>query len=137
MTGVDAMFDAMQREEGLAPRDIARQNRNPLNLRGSAVSHTMDARGYCVFADIVDGTEAGIREIMAKVTGHNAHSITPDSTLDELFDVYAPRGDGANNPNAYAVAVAAGVFAATGRHVDHTSKLRDVCPELFPTGGSQ
>ena len=131
MTGVEAMFDAMQRQEGLGPGDISRQNRNPLNLRGSSVPHTVDKGGYCVFPDITHGTAAGILEIQEKVLGHNEHGIGPDSTLDQLYDVYAPRGDGDNDPNVYAVNVAAYCTHACGRMLTHESKLRDVCPELF------
>jgi len=131
MTGIEAMFDAMQAVEGLGPTDLSRRNRNPLNLRAAAtVPHTMDAGGYCVFASIVDGTQAGLHELWCKVTGNNEHGIGPSSTLDELFDVYAPRGDD-NNPSSYALTVASRCSSALGRTVTHLSQLRDVCPETI------
>jgi hypothetical protein len=131
MTGQDAMFDAMQHVEGTAPNDRSRLNRNPLNLRASSIPHTFDSGGLCVFPDIIEGTRAGMLEIACKVTGNNSHGITPDSTLDQLFDVYAPRGDGDNDPNRYALAVAAWCSKALGREISHATALRVICPELI------
>jgi len=133
MTGIEAMFDAMMAEEGWRAGSVSNRNRNPLNLRASIVTHKMDAGGYCVFGDILAGVVAGLEEVRAKVTGHNEHGIGPDSTLDQLFDVYAPRSDH-NNPNAYALAVAEWCSTALGRAITHNSTLRAICPEEFNGG---
>lgn len=134
MTGLEALHDAIQNHEGWHPGSRSNRNRNPGNLRGAAsVFHTMDAGGYCVFDSILQGSAALIDDLKAKVTGHSSHSLTPHNTLDDLFDIYAPRAD-SNDPNAYALAVAEWCAAALGRQVTHLTTLRDLCPELFQEG---
>jgi hypothetical protein len=135
MQGIEAMFDAMQFLEGHQPHDLSRIRRNPINLEGSPFPHTAGVGPILEFADIITGTQAGIFELKGKIMGHNSHGITPESTLNQLYDVYAPRGDGDNNPNAYALFVATWCTTALGRTVTAETKLRDVCPELF-TGGT-
>lgn len=130
VTGIEAMFDAMMHTEGWAPGSISNRNRNPLNLRDSPIPHTTDARDYCVFPALLHGVLAGMTELHMKVTGNNKHGIGPDSTLEQLYDVYAPRSDH-NNPNSYAVAVAQWCSTALGRTLTPQSKLREVCTELF------
>jgi len=132
VAGIDAMFMAMLMEEGSRPWNPNLRNNNPLNLRDSPIAHQLDARKLCVFQTLTDGIQAGMRELHAKVTGRNEHGIGPDSTLEQLYDVYAPRSDH-NNPNEYAEAVAAWCTHALGRPITPQTKLRDVCRELFPT----
>lgn len=134
MTGLEALHDAIQHHEGWYPGSRSNRNRNPGNLRASArVAHSSDTAGYCVFSTVLDGSRALLEELTAKVTGNNEHGITPDSTLDDLFNVYAPVAD-RNEPHPYAVAVATWCTAALGRTVTSASPLREVCAELFPQG---
>ncbi len=135
MTGIEALHDAIQHHEGWYPGSVSNRNRNPGNLRNSAsVTHTTDAGGYCVFTSVVDGSRALLQELKDKVTGNNLHHITPDSTLDDLFNVYAPVAD-KNQPHPYALAVALWCTQALGRPITSALRLRDVCRELFPAGG--
>lgn len=130
VTGLEAMADAGMHVEGWAPGSRSNLNRNPGNLRGSSLPHTMDAGAYCVFPDFATGYQALLADLWCKVTGRNPFKLGPDSTLEQLYDVYAPRADH-NNPNAYAVAVAAWCQRALGRTITDQTKLRDVCRELF------
>lgn len=135
MTGLEALHDAIQHREGWYAGSRSNRNRNPGNLRASAhVGHTMDAEGYCVFVGVVDGSLALLQELTAKVTGNNKHGITPESTLDDLMNVYAPAAD-RNQPHPYAVADAQWCTVALGRTITSQTTLRALCPELF-TGGS-
>ena len=135
VTGLEAMADAGMHHEGWYPGSRSYRNRNPGNLRASPLPHTMDNADYCVFPSFEDGYHALLAELRMKATGANQHGIGPDSTLNELYDVYAPRSD-KNDPNAYADAVAQWCTAALGRTVTHDSTLRYVCSELFDGGSS-
>jgi hypothetical protein len=131
MTGIEALHDAIQQHEGWHPGSRSNRNRNPGNLRAAAtVPHSIDARGYCVFGSVVAGSAALLYDLHAKITGHSVHALTPDSTLDDLFEIYAPRADH-NNPNAYALAVAEWCTVALGRTITTQTTLRALCPELF------
>lgn len=135
MTGLEALHDAIQHREGWYPGSRANRNRNPGNLRDSAaVAHTSDMGGYCVFATVVLGSYALLEELRDKATGNNKHGIGPDSTLDDLMNVYAPAAD-RNQPHPYAVADAQWCTAALGRRITSQTTLRELCAELFPTGG--
>jgi len=136
MTGLEALHDAIQHREGWYPGSRSNRNRNPGNLRATSVSpHSMDAEDYCVFGSVVTGSFALLTELTAKVTGNNEHGITPDSTLDDLMNVYAPASDG-NQPHPYAVADAQWCTSALGRLITSKTTLRELCVELFPSGGS-
>ena len=131
MTGLEALHDAIQHYEGWHPGSRSNRNRNPGNLRDSAhVAHGMDAGGYCVFNSIVDGSSALLGDLYAKVTGHSEHKLTPHSTLNDLFNIYAPQADN-NNPNAYAQAVAEWCTAVLGRTITTQTTLGDLCPETL------
>jgi hypothetical protein len=129
VTGLEALHDAIQHHEGWFPGSVSNRNRNPGNLRASQIPHTIDAGGYCVFKTIIDGSNALLHDLHAKIV-QGTHGLTPDSTLDDLFDVYAPRAD-KNDPQVYAVDVANWLSIALGWNVYHDTKLREVCPELF------
>lgn len=134
ITGLEALADAIMNHEGWTPGSVSNRNRNPGNLTSSPLAREKDAAGrFCVFPSLRDGYTALLFELRMKVTGHNEHHIGPDSTLDQLFDVYAPRADH-NDPNAYAVAVAEWCMRALNRTCTHTSTLRYVCAELFSGG---
>jgi hypothetical protein len=135
VTGLEAICDGIMRQEGWYPGSRSNRNRNPGNLRGSPCTATRDADDYDVFEALPQGYSALMFDVRSKATGHTEHGLTPNSTLDDLFDVYAPRSD-KNNPNAYAVAVAQWCTQALERPCTHNSTLRAVCVELFAQGGS-
>jgi hypothetical protein len=130
ITGLEAMADAGMHVEGWYPGSRSYRNRNPGNLRASPVAHEMDPEGYCIFPSFLDGYIALLGEYRMKATGQNEHHIGPGSTLNELYDVYAPRAD-MNDPNRYADQVAQWLTVALKRPVTHNSTLRYVCAELF------
>jgi hypothetical protein len=135
VTGLEALCDAIQHHEGWYPGSRSYRNRNPGNLRGSPYTANKDPEGYDVFPDLITGYQALQFDVRCKVTGHSEHEVGPSSTLDQLFDIYAPRADH-NDPNAYALAVAQWCTQALGRECTHLTTLRALCPELFTQGGS-
>jgi hypothetical protein len=134
VTGLEAMHDAIMTEEGWYRGSRSQVNRNPGNLRGSrSVPHTMDADGYAAFPSIVDGSTALLDLLRDYGNGYIVSGITWDSTLDELFSHYAPQADH-NQPNVYALSVAAFVSRCLGRAFSHQSSLRDICGESIAGG---
>jgi hypothetical protein len=87
---------------------LAQRNNNPGNLRGA------DGR-FRSFATLNEGWQALVNDLLAKMTGRTRTGLNGSSTLLELFRVYAPVGDGSNNPATYANNVAArlGVSVST------------------------
>lgn len=102
---LEAIADAIYAFEGNKPNNRAYRNRNPGNLRASKWPHTMDARGYCVFATFIEGYSALLEDLRGKATGKNSHGLNLDSTLLQIMNVYAPGGDN-NDPIAYAAYLA-------------------------------
>jgi len=81
------------------------RNRNPGNLRDTVLAHTMDEKGYCVFNNLSNGWQALLIDLTAKCNGTSSHKLTPQSTLHDLFSIYAPPLDN-NNPTHYTEIVA-------------------------------
>ena len=130
VTGLEAIADAVMHHEGWYPRSISNECRNPGNLRDSPMQCGLDPRGYAVFESLLDGYSGLLADLRSKVTGNNRHGLTPDSTLNDLFDVYAPRAD-KNDPNAYAEDVAHWCGLVLNKPCTVNSTLRYICAELF------
>ena len=134
---LEAIADAITAFEGWSPGSRSYRNRNPGNLRDSVVVHTMDSDGYCVFETLVEGYEALLEDLYAKVTGKNTHGLSLDSSLRQLFDVYAPRAGG-NDPASYTHVVAARLIKVYGARVTCDSTFRslytEVAKEPLPSG---
>jgi hypothetical protein len=79
---------------------LPQRNNNPGALRGS------DGR-IRAFGSAAEGWQALYSDLLAKMTGRTRTGLNGSSTLLQLFRVYAPYGDGANNPDRYAANVAA------------------------------
>lgn len=126
MNPLDAMALAMFADESghlENPTVPAIRNLNPGNLRLSG--GTSDAGGYTVFTDFISGYSALLRELKSKFSGNNSHGIGQESTLLELFNIYAPPSD--NNPtNAYAEFVANWVSRALGKTITPQTLLKDI-----------
>jgi hypothetical protein len=119
---LEAVADAIMSFEGWKPGSRSYRNRNPGNLeRGQEV----DVKNYDVFDTFVEGYQALLNELHAKFTGHNTHGIGPDSTLLDLFNVYAPPSD-SNPTNIYCKYVAAWCSLALGRSISPETKLGDL-----------
>jgi hypothetical protein len=80
------------------------RNNNPGNLRWSPF---MDKKidNFAVFTHYHQGLYALMWDLLQKCLGNTSTGLSPESTLKELFDVYAPSEDD-NDPNSYAQFVA-------------------------------
>lgn len=101
---LECMADAIQHYEGWHPGSVSCRNNNPGNLRHSPLQRAVDDRGYAIFVDYETGRRALLNDLEAKVYGHSKY-LNTGSTLQDLFDVYAPRAD-QNEPSRYAEFVA-------------------------------
>jgi hypothetical protein len=122
---LEAMADAHQHIEGWAPTTRSYRNRNPGNLRPTDPAQPRDAENYRKFATVVEGYEALIGDVRAKFTGHNAHSIGPQSSLLEYASIYAPAGDH-NAPVAYARQLAGWLTFALLRTITPATLLGEI-----------
>jgi hypothetical protein len=123
MTTLEALADAFMHHEGWFPGSRSNRNRNPGNLRPWKEGQPKDDGGYRVFPSLVDGYQALLDDLEAKL--HGSHGLTYESTLLDLLNVYAPAGDN-NNPNAYAVAVAQWVSTALGKPITTKTQLKEL-----------
>jgi hypothetical protein len=128
VTGLDAMALAIfAYESGYLKNPKARplQNLNPGDLR-SPDWPNHDADGFDIYGDFISGYESLWDDLCDKFqTGKNAHGLGPQSTLLDLFNVYAPGEDG-NDPNSYCVFVAGWLNQALGRPIAVTTLLGDI-----------
>jgi hypothetical protein len=122
---LEALADAIMAFEGWHVTSVSYRNRNPGNLRDSNLKTGVDAKGYAIFGSLPQGYQALLYDLSAKVRGRSSHRLTPDSTLQSLFDVYAPRAD-RNNPGAYALFVCAWLEKALGREFTPETKLHEL-----------
>ena len=118
---LEAVADGIMHFEGWIPGSRSYRNRNPGNLEsGPGV--------YREFPSLVDGYQALLEELRSKFSGENQHGIGPDSTLLQLFNVYAPPSD--NNPtNKYCSFVADYASHALGCSITPETRLRDIWQE--------
>jgi hypothetical protein len=134
---LEALADAIYAFEGNKPTDRAYRNRNPGNRRESHMTDVKDAGGYCVFPTFCEGYTSLLALLHGMVTGQNAHGLSADSSLQQIFDVYAPVKDG-NNPARYARFVAAQLrLAYIAPAISDVSTLRDlyqIAGEELPSG---
>lgn len=125
---LEAVADAITHYEGWGPHSRSYRNRNPGNLRDSRLKVGEDADGYAIFPSLQFGYTALLEELGSKFSGHNVHGVTPDSTLSDLFKVYAPAGD-RNRPLQYAAFVAGWLSQALTRPIGIDTKLGDIWPD--------
>ena len=97
---LEAIADAIYLYEGNKARDRAYRNRNPGNLRPTDASQPRDGAGYRVFPYFTVGYNALLHDLGSKVTGLNRSGLNFDSSLEDLFNVYAPSADH-NAPEKY------------------------------------
>ena len=128
MNGIDCIATAIMWREGapgFKPGARSFKNMNPGNLR-SPDWPTHDAGGFDVYGDFIAGYESLTGDLEDKFqTGKNAHGLGPQSTLADLFKIYAPTED-ANDPASYALFVAAWVGVALGLPVTVNTLLGDI-----------
>ena len=104
------------------------RNRNPGNLRPSSPGHAPnqhDRHGYRVFPSLLNGYFALINDLTTKFAGFSKTGITPESTLLEFFEKYAPAADH-NEPTKYARTVANSLAIALGRPITIETRLWEI-----------
>jgi hypothetical protein len=129
---LEAMADAIMQYEGWHVGSRSWRNRNPGNLRHGRRQIGTDPDGYAVYAEFIHGYLDLLEDLSDKIQGKSKHNLTPKSTLQDLFDVYAPRGDN-NQPNAYASFAAGYLTHALGREVTTWTQLRALGVTGYPT----
>lgn len=102
---LEAIADAIYVYEGNKPRDRAYRNRNPGNLRATDAATPQDGQMYRIFPSFAQGYNALLYDLMCKITGMNHTGLDFDSSIQDLFNVYAPAAD-RNEPEKYAEHVA-------------------------------
>lgn len=102
---LEAIADAIYLYEGNKARDRAYRNRNPGNLRATDAITPQDAEHYRIFPSMMQGYAALVYDLACKITGMNHTGLDFDSSLVDLFNVYAPAADH-NVPAKYAAFVA-------------------------------
>jgi hypothetical protein len=128
MDPIEALADAIMRREGWSAGSRSERNRNPGNLRDSPYANGHDADGYATFAGMVEGYTGLCADLRRKFSGRNTHGLNGDSTLLQLFEVYAPADDN-NAPLLYAVFVGRWLTTALGQDIQSSTTLREIAPE--------
>lgn len=123
---LEAIADAIMIFEGWTAYNeqgqpsVSYRNRNPGNLEEDG--------DYRVFGTFIEGYQALLGDLHAKFTGDNSHGLGPNSTLFELFMVYAPSSD--HNPTLqYCNFVAHRASIALSRPITSGTKLGDIYRE--------
>lgn len=129
MNPLEALADAIMQFEGWREDSRSWRNRNPGNLRPLSPSEDQDPQGYRIFVSLAQGFQALLNDLHAKFQG--SHNLTPDSTILDLLDVYAPAGD-ANNPNTYTQFVCAWTSHALKRQITPSTTLKDYLGKAQP-----
>ncbi len=122
---VELLADAIQHFEGYHPGSCSHRNCNPGNLRDSPLKIRHDSGGYAVFANYETGRRALLNDLESKMSGHTRTGLGPESSIQDLFDVYAPREDN-NEPSLYAKFVAAWLDKRCGKTVTVDTKLSEL-----------
>ena len=95
---INLLVDIIQEFEGFYAGSRAQVNNNPCNLRWSAYQ-TGKLAGFAYFDTYQQGREACRHQITIAADGRS-RVYTPDMTLLEFFNVYAPSSDN-NQPSVY------------------------------------
>lgn len=103
----DALVSAIITEEGTCPSPSNCQNNNPGNLvYAGQPGASPGPNGFAVFDTYQDGYNALVNQIGLYASGSCSACNGQPQTLASMFQIYAPAGQGSNNPTAYANYVA-------------------------------
>lgn len=108
---------AIQEFKGWGPKSRSFRNNNPGNLRYSRFCDQMDD-GFVKFPCYFTGLFALLYDLWCKCSGKTTTKLDGGSDLVELFEVYAPLGDG-NEPYVYVNHVAARLGLSTDTRLDY------------------
>lgn len=96
---VDTIASTIQQVEGYYPGSLAYRNNNPGNLVcANQTGMVACNNGFAVFGSYDDGLTALDNQIQL-YAGRGL-------TIDQMMAIYAPAGQGSNNPSAYAQTIA-------------------------------
>ena len=100
---LQALAQAIQTQEGYYPGSLAYQNNNPGNLIyvGQAGA-TPGAGGFADFTNYQAGLNALYNQLNLYATGACAACGGQPLTIQQMADIYAPAGQGSNDPTVYA-----------------------------------
>ena len=121
MNKLDTFCWAILQFEGWAVGSRSWRNNNPGNLRKS-VFECDNVEGYAVFEDFSHGWNALVYDVSMKCKGRTSSGLTPNSTILDFFNVYAPSSDN-NHPIKYAQ------FVANKVEVAPESRIGDLLDE--------
>jgi hypothetical protein len=96
---VDTIASTIQTQEGYYPGSLAYTNNNPGNLiYAGQAGATPGAGGFAAFPSYAAGQAALDNQIQIYATN--------GLTINQMMALYAPAGQGSNNPSAYAQTIA-------------------------------
>jgi hypothetical protein len=105
---LQTLAQTIQTQEGYYPGSLAYQNNNPGNLvYAGQAGATKGAGGFADFATYQDGLNALYNQLNLYATGACAACGGQPLTIQQMADIYAPAGQGSNNPQQYAASMAA------------------------------
>lgn len=129
---IEALADCIMRFEGWLPPgsmnpkgSVSWRNRNPGNLRPYSKDQPVDESNYRMFQNLDVGWTILRIDLQTKIEGKSIHNLTPDSTLTDLFNIYAPAKD-KNNPWQYSNQVAQWLSKIYNTQVTPTTKLSEI-----------
>lgn len=123
---VNTIAQAIQQQEGYYPGSLAYTNNNPGNLIYAGQSGAVQGSGgFAKFPDYSTGHQALLNQIQLYASR--------GMTIQDMMNVYAPAGQGSNDPTAYAATVAAAVGASPDTLLTDLGGLSPVSPGSFMT----
>lgn len=100
---LQTLAQAIQTQEGYYPGSLAYQNNNPGNLvYAGQAGATQGAGGFADFTSYQAGLNALYSQLNLYSTGACAVCGGQPLTIQQMADIYAPAGQGSNNPTVYA-----------------------------------
>ena len=123
-TTVNTIAQTIQQQEGYYPGSLAYTNNNPGNLVYAGQSGaTQGAGGFAKFPDYSTGYPALLNQIQLYASR--------GMTIQDMMNVYAPAGQGSNNPTVYAATIANAVGASPDTALTDLGSLSPVDPGSF------
>lgn len=108
--GIQTIAATIQQVEGYYPGSLAYTNNNPGNLIyvGQAGA-TQGAGGFAAFPSY----DAGYSALLSQIQNYANRGLT----IDQMMAIYAPAGQGSNNPSSYAQTIANNLGVSTSTPV--------------------
>jgi hypothetical protein len=123
-TTVNTIAQAIQQQEGYYPGSLAYTNNNPGNLIYAGQSGAVPGSGgFAKFPDYTTGYQALLNQIQLYASR--------GMTIQDMMNVYAPAGQGSNDPTVYAMAIANAVGASPSTPLTDLGSLSTVDPGSF------